>query len=76
MPGAVIDQNANKYTLAHEIGHVLGLFHEEDRSNIMFETVQDPGIELKLTTDQAKIIISGVTMFNRPAIFKNVNDNN
>lgn len=76
MPGAVIDQNANKYTLAHEIGHVLGLFHEEDRSNIMFETVQDPGIELKLTTDQANIIISGVTMFNRPAIFKNVNDNN
>jgi hypothetical protein len=40
-------------TLAHEIGHYLGLDHEEDNTNIMFESVVPGGT---LTADQGSIV--------------------
>jgi hypothetical protein len=34
-PGAVIAQGATQWTLAHEVGHVLGLFHVNDNDRLM-----------------------------------------
>ncbi len=34
-PGAVIAQGATQWTLAHEVGHVLGLFHVNDNNRLM-----------------------------------------
>jgi hypothetical protein len=34
-PGAVVAQGATKWTLAHEVGHVLGLFHVNDNNRLM-----------------------------------------
>jgi hypothetical protein len=34
-PGSVVTDVATQYTMAHEIGHVLGLGHVTDRSNLM-----------------------------------------
>ena len=35
MPGAIVVQGATQWTLAHEIGHVLGLDHVNDRNRLM-----------------------------------------
>jgi hypothetical protein len=34
-PGAVVAQGATKWTLAHEVGHVLGLIHVDDNKRLM-----------------------------------------
>jgi hypothetical protein len=34
-PGAVVAQGATQWTLGHEIGHVLGLFHVNDNNRLM-----------------------------------------
>jgi hypothetical protein len=34
-PGAVVAQGATQWTLAHEVGHVLGLFHVNDNDRLM-----------------------------------------
>jgi hypothetical protein len=34
-PGAVIAQGATQWTMGHEIGHVLGLFHVNDNDRLM-----------------------------------------
>ena len=34
-PGAVVVQGATQWTLAHEIGHVLGLSHVNDNNRLM-----------------------------------------
>ena len=34
-PGAVIAQGATQWTTAHEVGHVLGLFHVDDNDRLM-----------------------------------------
>ena len=34
-PGAVVAQGASQWTMAHEIGHVLGLFHVNDNNRLM-----------------------------------------
>jgi hypothetical protein len=34
-PGAVVASGASRVTLAHEVGHVLGLPHVDDRQNLM-----------------------------------------
>ena len=34
-PGVVVCDSATRYTLAHELGHVLGLFHVTDQTNLM-----------------------------------------
>lgn len=36
-PGAVVTQNATQWTLAHEVGHVLGLKHVNDNNRLMTE---------------------------------------
>jgi hypothetical protein len=38
-------------TLAHELGHYLGLWHEGDRTNLMFKDVPNGG---KLTVTQGE----------------------
>ena len=35
MPGAVVAKYATKWTLAHEVGHVLGLKHVEEEDRLM-----------------------------------------
>jgi hypothetical protein len=37
VPAFVIGSNASLYTMAHELGHVLGLSHENDSDNLMYE---------------------------------------
>jgi Repeat of unknown function (DUF346) len=34
-PGAVVAQGATQWTLGHEVGHVLGLFHVNDNNRLM-----------------------------------------
>jgi len=34
-PGAVVAQGATRWTLGHEVGHVLGLFHVDDNNRLM-----------------------------------------
>ena len=34
-PGAVVAQGATQWTLAHEVGHVMGLFHVNDNNRLM-----------------------------------------
>lgn len=34
-PGAIVAAGASRFTLAHEVGHVLGLPHVGDRQNLM-----------------------------------------
>lgn len=34
-PGAVVAQGATEWTLGHEVGHVLGLFHVNDNNRLM-----------------------------------------
>jgi hypothetical protein len=34
-PGAVVTRGATQWTLAHEVGHVLGLFHVFDNNRLM-----------------------------------------
>lgn len=34
-PGCIVAKGATKWTLAHEIGHVLGLFHVNDNNRLM-----------------------------------------
>jgi len=37
-PACVVAANANKYDMAHEVGHVLGLFHNDTIGNLMHST--------------------------------------
>jgi hypothetical protein len=36
-PGAVIAKSASEWSVAHEVGHVLGLRHTDDNRDLMFE---------------------------------------
>jgi hypothetical protein len=58
-PGAVVASLASQWTLAHEVGHVLGLEHVEDNHNLMTgggtDNVIPPPI---LTQDQVDIMLS------------------
>jgi hypothetical protein len=44
-PGVVVSRSGTHWTLAHELGHILGLSHHIDRGNLMFDrtsTLQHP----------------------------------
>jgi hypothetical protein len=62
-PGAVVASQASQWTLAHEVGHVLGLDHVADNRNLMTgggtDNIIPPPI---LTDDQVRIMLSDPLM--------------
>ena len=62
-PGFIIAHNADQWTVAHELGHVLGLYHVNDNFSLMHEYgtsgIQDPPPDLS-SQEIAQIRASGL----------------
>ncbi|KZS42871.1 hypothetical protein AWE51_16005 [Aquimarina aggregata] len=54
----ITDEFLNKCTSAHEIGHALGLYHTEEKGNIMCKNKSTPRKEF--TTQQLEIMIRNI----------------
>ena len=59
-PGAVIAQGATRWTLAHEMGHVLGLPHCDTDGHRLFDRLMTGGGTANITNPPPDLIASEV----------------
>jgi hypothetical protein len=71
-PGAIVVSTASQWTLAHEIGHVLGLSHCDTTTNRLFDRLMTGGGTSNITNPPADVIQAEVGTMKNSALTLNV----